>query len=61
MDKRTLLDRVRPLWPDAITLRPEGGEAALHHIYLPIEAKLENDGDEWTALSAWAFHPSADF
>ena len=56
MDKRTLLNRVRPLWPDVITLRPDGGEAALNNIYWPIEAKLDNDGDEWAALSAWAFH-----
>ena len=56
VDKRTLLDRVRHLWPDAITLRPDGGEAALNNIYWPIEAKLEKGGDEWTALAAWAFH-----
>ena len=56
MDKQALLDRVKSLWPDAITLRPDGGQAALNNIYWPIEQKLEDDGDQWITLSAWAFH-----
>lgn len=56
MDKHTLLDRAKSLWPDAITLRPDGGQDALNNIYWPIEQKLEDDGDEWITLSAWAFH-----
>ena len=56
MDKRTLLDRVKSLWPHAITLRPDGGQDALNNIYWPIEEKLEGEGDEWITLSAWAFH-----
>lgn len=56
MDKQALLDRVKSLWPHAITLRPDGGQDALNNIYWPIEEKLEGDGDEWIKLSAWAFH-----
>lgn len=56
MDKQALLDRVKSLWPDAITLRPDGGQDALNNIYWPIEEKLESGGDEWIKLSAWAFH-----
>ena len=56
MDKQALLDRVKLLWPDAITLRSRGGQDALNNIYWPIEARLEDDGDEWTQLAAWAFH-----
>ena len=56
MDKQALLDRVKSLWPDAITLRPDGGQAALNNIYWPIEEKLEGDGDDWITFSAWAFH-----
>ena len=56
MDKQALLDRVKSLWPDAITLRPDGGHEALNNIYWPIEAKLEESGEEWIQLAAWAFH-----
>lgn len=56
MDKQALLDRVKSLWPNAITLRPDGGQAALNNIYWPIEEELEGEGNEWTMLSAWAFH-----
>ncbi|WP_028969675.1 hypothetical protein [Sphingomonas sp. URHD0057] len=56
MDKQALLGRVKALWPDAITLRPDGGQDALNNVYWPIEKKLEGKGNEWIALSAWAFH-----
>ena len=56
MDKQALLERVKSLWPQAITLRPDGGQDALNNIYWPIEEKLEGEGDEWIKLSAWAFH-----
>ena len=58
MDKQALLNRVKSLWPDAITLHSNGGQDALNNIYWPIEARLEDDGDEWTQLGAWAFHQS---
>ena len=56
MDKQALLDRVKSLWPDAITLRPDGGQDALNNIYWPIEEGLEAEANEWLQLAAWAFH-----
>jgi hypothetical protein len=56
MDKQALLDRVKSLWPDAITLRLGGGQDALNNIYWPLEEKLEASPDEWLQLAAWAFH-----
>src|SRR5690349_5274221 len=55
MDKQALYDRAKSLWPDAITLRPDGGQEALNNIYWPLEEKLEESGDEWIQLAAWAF------
>lgn len=56
MDKQALLDRVKSLWPAAVTLRPDGGQSALNSIYWPIEERLEADTDEWLQLAAWSFH-----
>jgi hypothetical protein len=56
IDKQALLNRVKSLWPDAITLRPDGGQEALNSIYWPLEEGLEDHGDEWIGLGAWAFH-----
>jgi len=56
MDKQALLDRVKSLWPDAITLRPDSGQEALNNIYWPIEEQLEGRTDELIKLAAWAFH-----
>ena len=60
MDKQALLDRVKSLWPDAVTLRADGGQGALNNIYWPIEQRLEADANEWLQLAAWAFHQALE-
>jgi len=57
MDKQALLDQVKSLWPDAITLRPDdAGQSALNNIYWPVEERLAADAEEWLQVGAWAFH-----
>lgn len=57
MDKRSLFERTRSLWPDAVCHVSEAGSCnALDNIYRRLGKQLGGHANDCAQLAAWAFH-----